>query len=456
MFLFKSSKFCTTALLFALMFSPFSFYGQENEQTQFFKLENGLKVFLYEKHTLPLVNFAFAVNLGSKDESEETNGLVHILEHYILFRGTEFRSGDEISRDTRRHGAYFNAHTGRDLASFELTLPSEYVDFALKNQKEILFNLKITQEELDQEKQVILEEISQIEDDPKKYATSLVYQNLFENHPYQRPIYGKREIVEAVTVGQIEKFYKSYFVPSNCALAVVGDFKMKEMEEKIREIFRDLKNNGFTPQKFEKVKPLKKNVEIEKVMDVNIAYLIIGVLGPDYNHPDQYAINILTEILGRGINPMLNYPLRGRRRLVETISMSYGSYMYGGCILIYLTLDPKKIKYAKQETIRFLKKVRSENFSKKDFLGENQFYAWDFLESAKNQLKFKVHQSQERGLLLATSIARFTLLNEDPNRGSYLENIEKITSSDLREVSGEYLSKGRYVSVAIIPKKKKQ
>ncbi|MCK4430455.1 MAG: insulinase family protein, partial [Candidatus Aminicenantes bacterium] len=238
--------------------------------------------------------------------------------------------------------------------------------------------------------------------------------------------------------------------------AVVGDFKMKEMEEKIREIFRDLKNNGFTPQKFEKVKPLKKNVEIEKVMDVNIAYLIIGVLGPDYNHPDQYAINVLTEILGRGINPMLNYPLRGRRRLVETISMSYGSYMYGGCILIYLTLDPKKIKYAKQETIRFLKKVRSENFSKKDFLGENQLYAWDFLESAKNQLKFKVHQSQERGLLLATSIARFTLLNEDPNRGSYLENIEKITSSDLREVSGEYLSKGRYVSVAIIPKKKKQ
>ncbi len=109
--------------------------AQDETPTKQFELENGFKVFLYEKHTLPFINCAIAVNLGTKDESDETSGLVHILEHYILFRGTELRSGTQISQDIRRNGAYFNAHTGLDLAVFEISLPSEHTEFALKNQK---------------------------------------------------------------------------------------------------------------------------------------------------------------------------------------------------------------------------------------------------------------------------------------------------------------------------------
>ncbi len=429
--------------------------SSQDKNQKYFELDNGLKIFLYEKHTLPLINLVFAVNLGTKDESDETNGLVHILEHYILFRGTEFRSGPEISQDIRRHGAYFNAHTSLDLATFEISLPSEHADFALRNQKEILFNLKLSQEELDEEKKVILEELSQTQDDPLRYATSTVYQNLFKDHPYQKPIQGKKEIIEALTAEQVEKFYRKFFVPSNCVLAIVGDFEIEEMEEKTKDIFGDLKKEEISPPKYEKVPALKKTVEITQEMDVNQAYLVIGIFGPDYNNKDQYAIHLLTEILGRGINPMLNYPLRGRRNLAHNVSMEYSAYKYGGAILIYITLEPKNIKSAKRETIRFLKETSRLNYSKKDVMGEAKLYALDYLESAKNQIKFKIHQSQEKGLLVAISLARFMLLNEDPNRGSYLENIEKISSSDLRKAAGKYLSKGRYVIVTISPKKKK-
>jgi predicted Zn-dependent peptidase len=440
-------------LFFCLLFITPSKAQDENQK--YFELDNGLKIFLYEKHTLPLINIVFAVNLGTKDESDETTGLVHILEHYILFRGTEFRSGSEISQDIRRHGAYFNAHTSLDLATFEISLPSEHADFALRNQKEILFNLKLSQEELDEEKKVILEELSQTQDDPIKYAASTVYQNLFKNHPYQKPIPGKKEIIEALTVEQVEKFYRKFFIPSNCVLAVVGDFEIEEMEKKTKDIFGDLKKEEISPPKYEKVHALKKTVEITQEMDVNQAYLVIGKFGPDYNNKDQYAIHLLTEILGRGINPMLNYPLRGRRNLAHNVSMGYSAYKYGGAILIYITLEPKNIKSAKRETIRYLKETSRLNYSKKDVMGDAKFHALDYLESAKNQIKFKIHQSQEKGLLVATSLARFMLLNEDLNRGSYLENIEKISSSDLRKAANKYLSKGRYVIVTISPKKKK-
>jgi zinc protease len=448
----KKRKLAALTLITCLLFPLLSF-SQENAQVKEFDLENGLKIFLYKRERLPLVNLAFAVNLGSKDETDETNGLVHILEHYILFRGTEIQSGEEITQDIRRHGAYFNAHTEHDLAVFEMSIPSEYVDFALKNQKEILFNLKITQEELDDEKQVILEELNQLQDDPVRYATSLVYQNLFQNHPYQRPIYGKKEIIEAATEEQLEKFYRKYFVPSNCALAIVGDFNIEEMEAKIRNTFGDLKSEGFTPTKFEKVPKLEKSIELEREMDVNIAYLVIGMIGPDYNHPDQYAMDILTEIIGRGINPMMLPYLRGRRDLVYRISMNYSTHKYGGAILIYLTLDKKNISFARRVAIDFLKDARSEKYSKKDFLGEEQIFALDYLESARNQIKFQIQKSQEESLSVARSLARFMLLNDNPERGSFLENIENISSSDLRKVAGEYLGTGRYVIVSIYPKK---
>lgn len=453
---FKNSKLPILAFLSCLL-SLTPLVSQEKEQSKSLELENGLKVFLYERHNLPLVNLCFAVNLGTKDESDETSGLVHLLEHCILFRGTEARSGADVGQDIRRHGAYFNAHTGFDLALFEISLPSEYADFALKNQKEILFNLKLTQEELDKEKKVILEELSQIQDDPLKYATSLLHQSLFKDHPYQKPAEGKKEIIEAATVDQVEKFYRKFFVPSNCALAVVGDFGLEGMEKKVREVFGELKGEKISAAKYEKVLSLKKITEIEQEMDVNTAYLLIGYIGPDYNHPDQYSVDVLTDVLGRGVNPMLNKPLRGRTNLVHNFSMNYGPYKYGGAIIIDITLDPKNINTAKRMLFDFLKEAGSirMQYAKTDYMGEEQFYALDYLESAKNQIKFRFHRGFEKSLNLAISLAMDMLLNERQERKSYLESIFKVSSTDLRKAARAYVSKNRCIIVSILPRKKK-
>jgi len=442
------------SIIFYIFFSVFTF-AQQQEQTKYFELENGLRVFLYERHTIPLLNITAAVNLGSKDETEETNGLVHILEHSILFRGTESRTGQEIGQDIRRHGAYFNAHTDRDLITFDISLPSEFAEFALRNQKEILFNLKLSQKEIDSEKKVILEELAQVKDDPIKYASSLAFQNLYKNHPYQKPICGTKEIIEAATVEQMEEFYRKYFVPSNCSLAILGEFNIEEMGKKVKNIFGELKKEKIFSPQFEKAFPLKKTINIEEEMDVNQAYLIIAMPGPDYNHPDQYVVNVLVQILGQGVNPMLSQVLRFRRNLVYSISMIYVRQKYGGAILIYLTLDPKNLKAAKNETIKFLKEARKARYSKDDFMPMEQIYILDYLESAKNQIKFNFFQGREKGLNVANSIARFMLLNINSGEESYLENIEKISSYDLRKAANKYLGRGKYVIVSIIPKKKK-
>jgi len=423
--------------------------------SKYFVLDNGLKVILYEKPGLPLINISAAVNVGTKDEPEGSSGLVHLLEHAILFRGTEFRSGTEISRDIRRNGAYFNAYTGQDLAVFEISLPSDRFDFGLANQKEILFNFDVTAEELDKEKDIILEEIRMVRDDPRKYAASLVYQNLFKGHPYGNPAYGSAEDLLAVTPDKLKAFYASFFVPGNCSLAVVGDLPLKDMEEKVRAVFSSVKAADFRPATFEKAGLLGKGVEILEEMDVKEAYLAIGLIGPDYNNPDQYAVDLLTEILGRGVNPMMNSALRARRDLVQTVAMNYSAHKYGGALIVFFTLDPKDVSMARTEALRFLNQVRDLNFAKEDYLSQDQLYVFDYLRSAKAQVRFSSQKAQETGLLLAGSLARHVLLFEDKgDKESFLARIDRVHSTDLRKAAAKYFSKGEGVVVIIVPKKK--
>jgi len=428
----------------------------EDNPTLFFTLDNGMKVFLQEKHSIPLVNCVVAFEVGSKNENDQNNGLVHILEHYILFRGTKFRSGEEISRDIRSHGAYFNAHTGRDLSLFEMTLPGRYLDFALRNQKEILFDLKFDQTALDAEKQVILEELNQLYDDPFKLASSLTYQALFQSHPYHRPIYGKEENIKNATIEQLQEFHSRYFTPENSALAIVGDIELEKTKALLKEIFGPIPTNERQAEPFNKASLIQKTVEIEKEMDVNMGYLAVALPGPDYNHADQYKIDVLTEIFGRGVNPLLYHPMMNKRIIANSLSMSYVAHKYGGSILILLAVDAKNLKRAKKEIVNYIKNSRKLDFSSDDVLGDRQFYVMDYVTSAQNRIRFRGERANERGLAIATSLARYMLLNELSDRGNYLEKIGSVKSSDLRQAAGKYLNRKAYAIVMIKPAKKKK
>jgi zinc protease len=421
-----------------------------------FVLDNGLRVCLMENRDWPLVHVVAAVDLGSKNETAGTNGLSHILEHLVLFRGTQSRTADEISRDIRRHGAYFNAHTGLDIAQFELTLPSGQDDFALGNQRDILFNLKIDQAALEAEKEVILEELNQLEDDPLRHATSLVYRELFAGHPYALPVVGTRESIARITAAQVESCYKTYFTPANAVLVVVGDFSLPEMKTKVSRIFGPLPRAELPPERISPAPLLKKGQNITLAMDINQAYCVIGLAGPDYNHPDQYAVDLLTEILGRGVNPMLGSALRQNRLQAQGLSMSYAAHRHGGVILISLTLDPRQVRAAQREALSFLRKARNLNFSADESLGAEKFFAIDYLRSAKNQIRFSSEKSREFGLSLAISLARHMILSSGLTGDGYLESISRITSSDLRRVAAKYLSAGKAVAVSIVPSSKER
>lgn len=422
-----------------------------------FVLGNGLKVFLEEKTGIPLLHIGFGVNVGSKNETDESSGLVHLLEHLILLGSSNTYSREELVEKVRQSGLFFNAHTSHDLMTFAMSVPSANTDAALDILREKVFNLKLTTEELEKEKKVILEELSQEGDDPVKLSIRLALGALFAGHPYARPVGGEKSILRDARAETLDGFYKKYFVPSNCSIAVVGDFQVDAMEKKIKEIFGKVEITAAVPQDFKTVPPMKKNVEIRRELDINQAHLVVGFIAPGTNHPDKLAMDLMNQVLGGGVNPLLFRPLGGRRRLVESIKIRYITLTYGGAFLIHLVLDARKINSARSKLTAFLKGLRSFKFSKQDHMDRTSPWITDYLVTAKTWMHLAYERFREQGLNMALSYARYMLTHntDEEDQRTYKERLDAVTSTDLQNAAYKYLGGRRYVKVVIVPKKNK-
>jgi hypothetical protein len=133
--------------------------------------------------------------------------------------------------------------------------------------------------------------------------------------------------------------------------------------------------------------------------------------------------------------------------------MAYIPGRFGGAIIVSLTLDPENIAAATRETLSYLRKSRDENFSRDDFMGDEKYDVFDFLGSAKNQIRFSAEQAEESGLTLASSLARFMLQNERQDPGRFLDHIARTSSGALRKAASIYFGKGQCAVVSIVPKK---
>jgi predicted Zn-dependent peptidase len=319
--------------------------------------------------------------------------------------------------------------------------------------KEVVFGLSFSEEELRKEKEVIFEEIRQIEDDPFRFGNSIALSNLFRDHPYGKPVYGDIKVMQDVTVEGLLDFYKKFFSLRNSSLAVTGEFDMTTALSYIEQIFGDIDNSQPPENEVKPVRKLKKTIEIKKKMDIKKSHLIFAYLAPKYNHVDQISTRILTQVLGAGINPLLGGVLRGRgvERLAEALSMRYIVLKDAGAMVIHLILDEKNIKKIKLKLYRALTQAASYRYSSTDYLPAQQKHIFDYLKSAQSQIKHSAEEFKERGINLAVSYARFLLLNEEMTKEDFITRLTQVTSSRLRKVASKYLSGKKYVMLSLTP-----
>ncbi|GEM_PF-149691 len=419
-----------------------------------FTLDNKLRVLLIDRPNSPLVHLVLAVGFGSRDETPEAYGLAHCLEHVVLFRGTRSKSIEAINRSLRQKGAWVNGHTSRDLTLFELSLPAKALAVGLQDFIDLVFNAQLEEAELEQEKEVILEEMNLQASEPLSLAVSIAYENLFPDHPYAHPLIGTKETIGQLTAAKVMEAYHRYYTPANCALTVVGDLNRGQLEKIIRDYFGQLKGDKVSRPPIGSPAPLAKTTRITKELDESQSHLLIAFRAPNFSQVEQYSFDLLTAILGRGLNPLLALALAARRVPLANLAISYYSHQFSGVFLIHLTVEAKYASSAENEALRFLRQLYRENFSPDDVLGETRDYVYDFLQSAKNLVKLNAARSLEDGLSLAAAVASYLLLLGEIQLPSYLETIDRLQSSDLRQTASRYLGRPEAVVVVINQKKK--
>ncbi len=309
---------------------------EESALPKEFSLENGLKVCLFPYSRPQLATVVLGVKVGVADEAPETNGHLHLLEHCLLFRQSHLVENEHLYQTIKEFGLYYNGHTEQDLMLFEICLPLEVLLSGLDLLKQVVFSFNITEEALEKEKKVLLKELLDVHRDPQKVGLAKAYELAFPNTGYALPVYGQEEVIRKANLSQLQGWHQKYFSPDNSALVVVGKFSPKDLEESLKQIFSDLKPGG---KKVSRVPPGHKSLNpsqlVELKMNVADTYLMAALAGPEYNNPDRIGLDLLSEMLGYGLYPLLYSAFAGQTDLVSSINLHYLSHDRAGFFSLF-------------------------------------------------------------------------------------------------------------------------
>jgi zinc protease len=187
-------------------------------------LENGLRVLLAERHLDPVVAVMLWYRAGARNETEKEAGVSHFLEH-MMFKGSARHGKGAIDRITTTLGGTNNAFTTADHTAYWFEFASDRWESALEVEADRMRALLLDPSEFEAEKQVVLEELAQGEDDPWRVLSQEVQSALFQRHPYRRPVIGYADTLKALHVREMRDYYERFYHPGNAVLVVCGDFE---------------------------------------------------------------------------------------------------------------------------------------------------------------------------------------------------------------------------------------
>ncbi|MEO0224793.1 MAG: pitrilysin family protein, partial [candidate division WOR-3 bacterium] len=193
-----------------------------------FVLDNGMVVLLKRDSKLPLVSIQIWVRVGSIYETEQINGISHFLEH-LVFKGTSKYNMYEISKKIEYYGAILNAGTSKEYTVYYTDIPKNGLYDAIDVLSQLVFYATFPDEELEKERNVVIEEIKRSEDNP----INVLYENfnglLFKKTPYKWRIIGKEDNIKSLSKQQIVDYYQKFYIPQNMILSICGDIDYNEI-----------------------------------------------------------------------------------------------------------------------------------------------------------------------------------------------------------------------------------
>ncbi len=404
-------------------------------------LDNGMTVLLLPDTAKPIVSVQIWLKTGVLNETPENNGISHFIEH-MLFKGTATRPVNSIQRAVESKGGMLNGATGKDFTYYYINVPSDYWYEAVSILADMVQNASFNAIELEKERLVVLEEIQRQNDEPHAYLWNKFNEAIFKQSAYRLPTLGTTDNIKSFSRETLLQFYAKNYKPVNMTVILSGDFPQEEALEKVKELFPVSVNAKPVVKKTSPViiesydDPFPHKIELP--FKVNLVYHVIGFLGPAINSKDQYALDLLSVMLGQGRSSRLNESLREEKQLVYNISSSFMSQRGNGIFLVDSIYPPNRIPEVTNAITAEISRFRIAEVSDEEMAKAKQMLVAGFI--LDNQT------SADK----ANTLGYYASIAKVPYALKYLEEINSVSKEDITRVAKKYLGYN-YTSLLLLP-----
>ena len=294
------------------------------------RLANGLSVVSDPVDHVETASLGLWVDVGARCESEDTNGLSHLLEH-MAFKGTERRSARDIAEEIEAVGGHLNAYTSRETTAYYAKVMKEDVPLALDLLADILQHSTFDAEELERERAVVIQEIAQVNDMPDDLVFDRFQETAYPDQPIGRSILGPPERVGGYTRAALAAYMEDHYRAARMVLVGSGRIDHEALVAWAEAAFTALPE-GPVPAPAAAV---YGGGDCRILRDLEQAHLIVGFDGIAYDDPDFYTLQVLSTLLGGGMSSRLFQEIRERRGLAYSVFTFASSYADGGLFGVY-------------------------------------------------------------------------------------------------------------------------
>jgi predicted Zn-dependent peptidase len=277
------------------------------------------------------------VGVGSRDEPAELSGVSHFLEH-LLFKGTPRRSSQQISRSIDRVGGDFNAFTSKEYTAYYCRLPARHAALAIEVLGDILTDPLIAPDDVDSERQVILEELAMDDDSPDDVAHRNFAAQVFADHPLGRETAGQRETVRATSAADVRQFFERNYHAGSMVVSLAGPHSHDELLAMVAHEFAGIRTDGDLVTRSA---PAQTAGSLSIDDDSEQVHIVMGGRGLRRDDPDREALDVVNHALGGGLSSRLFDEIRERRGLAYSVYSGMSSYADAGAYQLYAGTAPQ-------------------------------------------------------------------------------------------------------------------
>jgi len=399
-------------------------------------LANGLRVVTDYMSTVDTVSAGAWVAIGTRHEKPELNGISHLLEH-LAFKGTKRRSALAIAEEIEAVGGHLNAYTSRENTAYYAKVLKEDVALAIDVIADILQHATMEPDELERERQVVIQEIHQSYDTPDDIIFDYFQETAYPDQAIGRPILGKISLIEDLPRDVILDYMKKQYSAERIVVSAAGNVDHNAFVEQAEAAFCNLPKKGI----YSNEPVIYQGGDYREVRDLEQVHVVMGLDGVSYDDPDYYPMSVLTTLLGGGMSSRLFQEVREKRGLAYSIYSFASSFEDGGIFGVYAGTGRDKVTELMPVVCGEIQKLTKQ-------VNEEE------LIRARAQLKASTVMALESTSSRSEQAARqLQIFDRIVPLEEIIENIEKVDTASVMRVASQIVkSKPTFTALGPIDK----